>query len=169
MSAVFAVDPGNEESAFVVLDASGALARFGKHENHALLLWVRQWSIAMPGAHLAIEMVASYGMAVGREVFDTCVWTGRFIEAWVGDDPEKPQPFTRVYRSDVKSHICRNSRAKDANIRQALIDKFGPGKERAIGTKKQPGPLFGVTADVWAALAVGVTFREGGAVREAKS
>lgn len=166
---VLAIDPGNEQSAFVVLDARGQLVRHGIHRNEELRMYTREWGIVCPSAELAIEMVASYGMAVGREVFDTCVWIGRFIEAWVGDDPQHLRPFTRVYRSDVKSHLCHNSRAKDANIRQALIDKFGPGKERAVGTKKQPGPLFGVTADVWAALAVAVTWREGGAVREARS
>lgn len=166
---VMAIDPGNTQSAFVVLDAKGQLARFGIHRNEELRYYVREWGIACPTAELAIEMVASYGMTVGREVFDTCVWTGRFIEAWVGDDPQNLRPFTRVYRSDVKAHLCKDSRAKDGNIRQALIDKFGPGKDVAIGTKKQPGPLYGVSADVWAALAVGVTWREGGALREARS
>jgi hypothetical protein len=40
-------------------------------------------------------------------------------------------------------------RAKDANIRQALIDKLG-----AVGTKKAPGPLYGISGHLWAALAV---------------
>ena len=30
----------------------------------------------------------------------------------------------------------------------------------AIGTKKNPGPLYGVTGDVWAAIAVGLAWRE---------
>jgi hypothetical protein len=42
-------------------------------------------------------------------------------------------------------------RAKDANIRQALIDKIGPQ-----GTKAQPGPTYGIKSHSWAALAVAV-------------
>lgn len=103
--------------------------------------------------HLAIEMVASYGMAVGVEVFETCLWIGRFIQA-------SGRPWHQVYRKDVKLHLCGFTTAKDANIRQALIDRFGPGKEKAVGYKKTPGPLYGITADLWQALAVGVTFSD---------
>jgi hypothetical protein len=60
----------------------------------------------------------------------------------------------------VKLHLCKSTKANDASIRQALIDRYGPGKERAIGTKKAPGPLYGVKADVWAALALAVTWHD---------
>jgi hypothetical protein len=60
-------------------------------------------------------------------------------------------------RATVKAHLCRSAKAKDSNVRQALIDLFG-GKENAIGTKKTPGPLYGISGDVWAALAVAVTW-----------
>jgi hypothetical protein len=95
-------------------------------------------------------MVASYGMPVGREVFETCVWIGRFQQSW-----RYPEAVKLVYRRDVKLHLCGNSRAKDANIRQALIDKLGP-----VGTKSAPGPLYGVKSHAWAAVAVAVTAYE---------
>jgi hypothetical protein len=147
---LLAIDPGNTESAYVILDGS-RLIEFAKVENDVLLARLPFFRDA--ANELAIEMIASYGMAVGREVFETCVWIGRFIQAW-------DRPFTRVYRKDVKLHLCGQPRAKDGNIRQALIDKYG-GKEAAIGKKKTPGPLYGVSADVWAALAVAVTHSEG--------
>jgi hypothetical protein len=60
-----------------------------------------------------------------------------------------------VYRHQVKMHICGHPRAKDSNIRQALIDKLGP-----VGTKAAPGPLYGVKSHAWAAVAVAVTVQE---------
>jgi hypothetical protein len=58
---------------------------------------------------------------------------------------------TRVFRKDVKLHLCNSPRAKDANVRQALLDRLGPQ-----GTKKAPGPTYGVKSHEWAALAVAV-------------
>ena len=85
-------------------------------------------------------------MAVGAEVFETCVWIGRYLEKLQGN-------MERIKRLECKMHLCHSARANDSNIRQALTDRLG-----APGTKKQPGITFGVTKDIWAALAVAVTF-----------
>ena len=148
---ILAIDPGSEKSAFVLYapdhNRSFPLYRFGKHDNTFLLEQLPQWGAALPGMTLAIEMIASYGMPVGREVFETCVWIGRFVQAW-------PGPHQLVYRREVKLHLCGSVRAKDGNVRQALIDRHGGAT--AIGKKASKGPLYGCSADVWAALGVAV-------------
>lgn len=96
---------------------------------------------------LAIEMVASYGMPVGREVFETVRWIGRFQQAW-----RDPESVLLIYRKDVKMHLCQSMKAKDTHIWQALIDKLGP-----VGTKAAPGPLYGVKSHARSAVAVAVT------------
>lgn len=149
---MISIDPGNLESAFVAFDRTGwgpEITRFGKVPNNELVTMMGNRRADTD--HLAIEMIASYGMPVGAEVFDTCVWIGRFVQAWGG-------PFTLVYRREVKMFLCGNNTAKDGNIRQALIDRYG-GKDAAIGRKASPGPLYGISADVWSALAVAVTWQ----------
>lgn len=101
-----------------------------------------------PGHILVCEKIASYGMAVGESTFETVFWTGRFCQAFDG-------LHYRITRGQVKMHLCQSMRAKEANIRQALIDKFGP-----TGTKKNPGKLYGISKHLWAALAVAVTYDE---------
>ena len=78
---------------------------------------------------LVIEMIASYGMPVGKEVFETCVWIGRFEELGRLQNID----VEYVYRKDEKMNICHSMKAKDSNIRQALIDRFGE-----VGTKRNP-------------------------------
>ena len=147
MTLLLALDPGNTESAWLLDDtATGRPTSWAKEPNADLLLTISD----IDAEELVIEMVASYGMAVGAEIFDTCVWIGRFIERWHG-------PYRLIYRPDVKLHLTQTRRAKDANVRQALIDRYGPGKAVAIGLKATPGPLYGLTGDCWSALAVAVT------------
>lgn len=151
---LIAIDPGSEQSAIVWISHNGIPKGFDKANNLSVLKAVHgigRVTISTGWTHLAIEMIASYGMPVGKEVFDTCVWIGRFIEAWGG-------PYTLVYRRDVKMFLCGNNTAKDGSIRQALIDRYG-GKETAIGRKTSQGPLYGISADVWSALAVAVTWQ----------
>jgi len=145
---LLAIDPGNIESAFVVIGDGLRPEWYEKAKNEDVLTYIydgcfKNCEIA------AIEMVASYGMAVGKEVFETCVWIGRFMEAL-----EKWSDIKLVYRKDVKMTLCGSMRAKDSNIRQALIDRYG-----VVGTKKNPGWFYGFKGDIWSAYAVAVTVK----------
>lgn len=144
---MIAIDPGPEQSAVVVWDGERV------HEkalivNPLMLTRVRQWKGV---GQLVLEQVACFGMPVGAEVFETVFWTGRFYEIW-GDEDNYAHRF-RLPRMAVKMHLCHTSRAKDANIRQALVDRLGKP-----GTKKQPGVTYGISKDLWAALALAVTW-----------
>ena len=74
-------------------------------------------------------------------------------------DWPKPAELTR---RAVKLHLCGSARAKDTNIRAALIDRFGGtgGRRAAVGLKASPGPLYGIRSHEWAALAVAVTWHD---------
>lgn len=143
---ILAIDPGTTESGWVIY-GGGRVLQSGVSGNDDILDRIRIWRSCQS---LCIEMIASYGMPVGKEVFETCVWIGRMQQVW-----HTPDNVRFVYRKDVKLHLCGNARAKDANIRQALIDKLG-----APGTKREPGGTYGVKSHAWAALAVAVTVAE---------
>jgi hypothetical protein len=150
---VFGIDPGTTESAIVAWDGTRVL-HSAQMLNENMLLWLDR---ILPDdgpfgdvqKMVAIEWIESFGMAVGREVFWTCLWVGRFYER-AGVDV-----VSLVTRREVKMHICGSMKAKDANIRQALIDRFG-----GTGTKKNPGPLRDIASHRWSALAVAATWHD---------
>ena len=154
---ILAIDPGNIESAYVVLDEDLKPIRFKKINNNDLLEEIKSREFDDCN-YLAIEMIASYGMAVGKTVFETCVWIGRFAEAL---DTAERLSDTWVYRKDAKLNLCHSTKAKDSNVIQALKDRFAPNtKNNGKGTKKEPGFFYGFAADVWQAYAVGVTYHD---------
>lgn len=145
---ILAIDPGIQQSAYALLDADLRPVKFAKKPNDEVMkdcITILEENTTV----VVIEMIASYGMAVGKEVFETCVWIGRFIERLA------PETYKLIYRREEKENLCGSMRAKDSNIRQALIDRFG-----VVGTKKNPGWFYGVSKDVWAAIAVGVTYHD---------
>ena len=86
------------------------------------------------------------GLAVGQEVFDTAKMIGRIQQELENGNRE----YSMVKRTEIKLHHCNTTRAKDTNIRQALIDRFGDK-----GTKKEPGFFFGISGnDQWSACAI---------------
>lgn len=152
---ILAIDPGATKSAYVIYKYD-AIEGSGIVENNDLLHILQHDYRPGDFWDMAIEMIACYGMPVGREVFETCRWIGRFEQAW-------EDSATLVYRKEIKMHLCNTTKAKDGNVRQALIDRFpatGGGKIPQIGTKKHPGPLYGIKKDMWSALAVAVYYED---------
>ena len=144
---IIAIDPGNIESAFVIVDVDTyAVIEKGKVKNEELLESIKSLNLTGATDYLAVEMIASYGMSVGQTIFDTCVWIGRYTERYDKD-------VTVLYRKEIKMNLCGSTRAKDSNIRQALIDRFG-----VVGTKNNQGWFYGFKSDIWSAYAVAVTW-----------
>lgn len=144
MSTILAIDPGTTEGAAVML-TNGRVTPFGVLPNDRLLQLVKEAACDC----IVCEWIECMGMAVGKETFETVFFIGRIAEA-------APVPFHRVTRREVKLNLCGSMKAKDPNIRQALLDRFGGSA--AVGRKASKGPLYGISSHQWSALAVGITF-----------
>ena len=150
---ILAIDPGNTESAYVEIDDNLKPVKFGKVKNDDLLYIIR----SSHTDYVVIEMVASYGMPVGKDVFETCVWIGRFwqMAVWCALSVET------VTRNEVKNHICHSSKAKDSNIRRELIDKFAKHDfKNGKGTTKNPDWFHGFHDDIWQSYALAVVYHD---------
>ena len=123
---VIGLDPGTRDSAFVVF-LENTVMRADVLPNEAVVEFLAAW-VSSERTVLVIEQIESFGMAVGREVFETVFWTGRMAQAWT------PKPFDRLPRRVIKQHLCHTSRATDGNIRQAIMDRFGGSA--CFGSKK---------------------------------
>ena len=121
---ILAIDPGTEQSAWCIFETVGTKdhpIQFGQNVNEDLvkhLDYARPWSRELPDL-LVIEMIKSYGNVMGDSVLQTCVWIGRFIQSWGA------RPYELIPRKRIVTQFCVNPRANDANVRQALIDRWG--------------------------------------------
>lgn len=161
MRDILAIDPGPEKSGWVIW-SDNQIQQMGHTDNDEMLRVIEKLVVENCFTNtptvLVHEMIASYGMAVGASVFETCVWIGRFEQQFrmmVRWRPRLKWVIHRLTRPNIKLHLCGTMRAKDPNVRQALIDRLGP-----VGTKANPGPLYGVRSHVWSALAVAITAQD---------
>jgi hypothetical protein len=162
---ILTIDPGNIESGYVLIrEKDLKVLEKGKINNQRLLdnfqlglLTIEDKSTIEYVDHVAIEMIASYGMPVGQSVFETCLWVGKFslVAEEFNIEPKL------IYRQNEKMNLCGSMKAKDSNIIQALIDRFAPNTpNKGKGTKKEPGWFYGFKKDIWQAYAVGVTYHD---------
>jgi len=176
MTDVLAIDPGTTKSGWCYIQ-DGEPLDWGWFDNEKIYTLIGSF-----GCQVVIEDVAHYGMPVGRDVFETIRWTGRFDR----HAEASALPVAYVTRPDVKLALCGSPRANDSTIRQALIDRYG-GDEIAVGGKKckgckgkgwlgrdhapcedcdsrgtvtPAGVLHGISGHVWSALAVGLTHHD---------
>ena len=152
---VYGLDPGPTQSGFIVLSDDGIVYRHATWPNEQLLAHLWQLEPAKNETLVIEEMQHYGGMPVGRETFQSVRWGGRFEEAWDG----RVEYITRV---KVKTTLCRAANAKDPQVRQALIDRWGGSAavQKATKSGKQAGRLVGIVGHEWSALALAVTFLE---------
>ena len=160
---IMAIDPGSVQSAVVL---SGKVYSGEVHpQSCETFICQNECVLGMIGKYLdvvLIEKIASYGMAVGKDIFETVFWSGRFAQV----AEENRVKVERIERRVVKMHLCKSAKASDANIIATIADKFDPMRKYGKygkGTMKNRGPFFGFSKDVWQAYALLLTFVEGGA------
>lgn len=148
MSMILSLDPGNELTGYVLADSETRKPiEFGKIPNRELANMMIQGTLKFD--EFVTERMESMGTLIGRTVLEACEWIGRFsqIAEFLGCE------VNFVYRHEEKINICGDSRAKDANIRRALIDRFAK-TSNGKGTIKQPDFFWGFRSDIWSAYAV---------------
>lgn len=150
MKPILAIDPGNIQSAYCLIDPEGYKPlEFAKRDNELVRRVVKLYCASKRCEHVVIELIGHYGtgMPAGQTVFDTCIEIGRLVEIV----QERGTAISTCKRPGIKAHLCGTPKAKDSNVIQALKDRFGDK-----GTKKNPGHFYGFSKDIWQAYALGV-------------
>ena len=146
---ILGIDPGTTQTGYVVFNTeTDDIISFGKIDNEDMLKIVTK--NPDKADVMAIEIISSYGQRVGQSTFLTCYFIGMCMNAFKG-------PQYNIKRVDEKKYICGTGAAKDAGIRQELIDRFEPD---LIPGKRPCGKLKGFKADIYSGLAVAITCHE---------
>ena len=145
---VWGIDPGTRESGVVCWDGVKVLYK-------AILPNIALLSLPFEaGSIVVIEAMQMYSKSgIGNDVFDTLIWNGRIFEY-----ATQRGAYPRfMHRSTVRMFHCRTMDSGDPQVRQALIDSYGPAS-----TKANPNPNYGgdyknkMASHMWNALALAV-------------
>lgn len=152
---ILAIDPGPEQSAYVLWDTqehnfiSYCFKKMGLVSNKELRCLLDD--VYLPVDLIAIEVPQSYGRVIGRSMFETCIEVGRFIQAAF----HKADKIKLYGRPTIKGQIGGRT---DAEIRASLRIRYGEARK---GEK-----LEGVVRDIWSALALAVALEENPKLKE---
>ena len=160
---ILAIDPGNMQSAFVILEHKTLeITKKGLIPNEEMLILFKgdnTYFGCQPFDAACIEYPKARGQLVSNQLMDAIYWIGRFDQACA-------QEMVRIDRKDVKMTLCGVANAKDSNIRAALIAAYSHkvigkgGRIPEIGCAGAEGPLYGIKKDIWAALGVAFTYMD---------
>lgn len=148
--AIIGIDTGTEYTAMVVCRYKDMKPIYHQKLPNAQIERELVYPLIHFDCFVAIELLENHGMPIGATTIQTIIEIGR-IQKIV---EQNHRQWMLVKRSEEKLCICNSVKAKDGNIRQALIDIYGEK-----GTKKQPGFFYGFRADEWQAFAIAHTGR----------
>jgi len=139
---ILGIDPGSAESAYTLIDTDYNILASDKLPNAQFMVLLPQISVSA----VAVESIQSYGMTVGREVFETCYMIGR-VQQKSDDMGRKVALYPRP---EYTRRLCGVGKVNDAILRQALLLRFGGDK------KGEPLFLLKGATDKRSAFAVAV-------------
>lgn len=140
------IDPGPNSSGCCVWDTEKQYIRAMNAECDNNIIGETAEFQGVVEAYI-IEDIKSYGMPVGESVFATCKVIGRLQE-------RLGSPIM-VYKRDIQLHFCGTTKAKDANIKRVLLDRFGEK-----GTKQKKGITYGLKNHAWDAFALCIYYQD---------
>lgn len=156
---LLALDPGTLFTGVALIDLLKLFSddkfcvnAFKHMANTELLELVRvgyadQWFLVSEGFEFQGQQ-----RSAGIETFLACEFSGKVKGIW---EYRTGLKAARVFPSERKSFFGAKN---DTEMKTALHDMFGPGKDLSVGKKKTPGPLFGMVKHSDMALAVGIAW-----------
>ncbi len=143
---ILGIDPGSEETAYALMGEDYQVIEADKQDNDRFLDDTLPDLIDREATTVVIEGIQSYGMAVGRTVFDTCYIVGEARRI-----AKLKQAECFIYpRPEYARSIIGGVKVKDSLIRQALMTRFGGDR------KGEPLQLLKGNSDKRSAYAVAV-------------
>lgn len=157
---ILAVDPGPTACGLVLYDETARRVIWSQPDRpvEMALSDIRDVYCSARRPIVAVETVQAQGWKgsspiIGTTTIQTAIVVGRLYQEAVGGDLET----TLLYRHEVLSALHVSGRGnRDTLVRERLLELHGGTRATACGTKKAPGPLYGVSGHAWSALAVAV-------------
>jgi hypothetical protein len=158
---ILAIDPGPIKSGYIFLSLfeNNSFEILDKNhiENDIMKKIILNKYIKYTNIDTVIETIVTYGNKMSQDTIKTAIWAGRFFQ--IVKDINRKSIF--ISRPEVKMNLCKDSRAKKPNMKQAIKDRFGN-----FGTKKNPGKLYelklglekGMLEHIWASFQLAVTY-----------
>jgi len=134
------IDPGNTESGYAYIREDYSLVEAGKIQNKEILSHIKR----VVGTTIIVESLQSFGMPVGREIFETAYFIGRIMQIC----SDRGLRYYLYPRPEYAKCICGVQRVTDSVLRQALLLRFGGDK------KDEPLYLLKGASDKRSAFAV---------------
>ena len=162
---ILGIDPGPNASGVVVYDS---VARRVIHSDKTatetdiglLLIPTHKFRLA----HIIIERPAAMGpMGAGKvgHMLDTA-WAAGRLEAIAERANSTGTTVHTLTRREVVRHlgVMSGKGSADARVRAACIADHGGTQRAAVGVKREPGPLYGVSSHSWQALGLVLAWLE---------
>jgi len=143
---IIGIDPGSEETAYAVMAEDYTVVEADKQDNEQFLDSTLPSLIRSGINTVVVEGIQSYGMAVGKTVFETCYIVGECRRVAKIEGAE-----SYIYaRPEYARALVGGMKVKDSMVRQALMTRFGGDK------KGEPLHLLKGNSDKRSAFAIAV-------------